>query len=191
MAETWSGDGVPAGTPSPLQVSATLRYQTASKEYVDFLRDEAVNNNFPDDCIPRSAGTPTMSRGEIIYDMWSRHELCPPVDMGTAVASVTVTTPKIPTQLVLEQNYPNPVSGANSGTRIAFQLPTSGHVNLNIYDVAGRRVRALANGNFNAGARSVFWDGVNDSGQKVASGVYLYRLEMGGKVLSKHLVIVR
>lgn len=182
---------VPAGTPSPLRVSATLRYQTASKEYVDFLRDEAVNNNFPDDCIPRTTGTPTMSRGEIIYDMWTRHELCPPVDMGTALSTVAITTPKIPKQLVLEQNYPNPVSGANSGTRIAFQLPASSRVRLDIYDIAGRRVRTLVNANMGAGARSAFWDGRDDAGRRVASGVYLYRLEATGKVLAKRLVIVR
>ena len=182
---------VPAHTPSPLQVSATLRYQTASKEYVDFLRDEAVNNNFPDDCIPRTTGTPTMSRGEIIYDMWNRHQMCPPVDMGTSVASVNVTTPAIPKEFALGQNYPNPVSGSNSGTRIAFQLPSSGRVHLDIYDIGGRRVRSLVNANLDAGARSAFWDGRNDAGQPVASGVYLYRLEMSGKMLSKRLVIVR
>jgi hypothetical protein len=182
---------VPAHTPSPLQVSATLRYQTASKEYVDFLRDEAVNNNFPDDCIPRTTGTPTMSRGEIIYDMWNRHQMCPPVDMGTSVATVNVTTPAIPKEFALGQNYPNPVSGGNSGTRIAFQLPSSGRVHLDIYDIGGRRVRSLVNANLDAGARSAFWDGRNDAGQPVASGVYLYRLEMAGRMLSKRLVIVR
>jgi len=182
---------VPAHTVSPLQVSATLRYQTASKEYVDFLRDEAVNNNFPDDCIPRTGGMPAQSRGEILYDMWSRHDLCPPVDMGTALATVAVTTPKLPQQLVLGQNYPNPVSGAVNGTRIAFQLPTSGRVHLDIYDVQGKRVRSLLDASLNAGARSAYWDGRNDAGQTVASGVYLYRLEMGGNVLSKRLVIVR
>jgi flagellar hook assembly protein FlgD len=111
--------------------------------------------------------------------------------MGTALATVSVTTPKIPKQLVLEQNYPNPVSGASSGTRIAFQLPASSRVRLDIYDIAGRRVRALVDANMGAGARSAFWDGRDDAGRRVASGVYLYRLEATGKVLAKRLVIVR
>jgi hypothetical protein len=182
---------IPADTPSPLRVTATLRYQTASKEYVGFLKDEAVNNNFPDDCIPRSTGMPTMSRGEIIYDMWSRHELCPPVDMGTALASVTVTkSAGTPKSLALEQNYPNPMR-ATGGTRIAFQLPGSGPVRLDIYDIAGRRVRTLVNSTMTPGAKSAYWDGLDDSGQTVASGVYLYRLVVNGQLLSKRLVIVR
>jgi flagellar hook assembly protein FlgD len=52
-------------------------------------------------------------------------------------------------------------------------------------------VRALVNANFGAGARSVFWDGRDDAGRIVASGVYLYRLEMNGQLLSKRLVMVR
>ena len=183
---------IPAGTASPLQVSATLRYQTASKEYVEFLRDEAVTNNFPNDCIARTTGTPTSSRGEIVYDMWSRNGQCPPVDMGTALATVVVTeAPKLPTALALDQNYPNPVNAAVTGTRIAFHLPSGGRVHLDIYDVGGRRVRALVNAHYDAGARSAYWDGRNDAGQAVASGVYLYRLEVAGQVLSKRLVNIR
>jgi hypothetical protein len=82
---------LPPGTPSPLTVEATLRYQTASKEYVDFLRDEAVAEGFPDDCIPRSgAGAPSLSRGEILHDLWSTHDRSPPVAMGSASAEVEV-----------------------------------------------------------------------------------------------------
>jgi hypothetical protein len=183
---------IPAGTASPIQVSATLRYQTASREYVAFLRDEAVTNNFPNDCIARTTGIPTSSRGQIMYDMWSRNGMSPPVDMGTGLATITVTTaPKLPKELALDQNYPNPVNAAVTGTRIAFHLPSAGLVRLDIFDIGGRRVRTLVNAQYDAGARSVFWNGRNDAGQTVASGVYLYRLEVGGQVLSKQLVNIR
>ncbi len=75
---------VPEGTSGPITLEARLLFQTASKEYIEFLRDQAVENNFPDDCLPRTGGTPSMSRGELLYDMWMRYDRSPPVDMGTA-----------------------------------------------------------------------------------------------------------
>ena len=75
---------VPVDAPDPITVEATLRFQVASKEYVEFLLDQAVDNSFPDDCIPRNGGTPTMSRGELLHDMWTRYGRSPPVDMGSA-----------------------------------------------------------------------------------------------------------
>ncbi len=81
---------IPASAVSPVTVSATLRYQTASKEYVEFLRDEAVVHGFPDDCIPRSTGLPGKSRGALLHDFWSRNGRSAPVAMGTAVATVAV-----------------------------------------------------------------------------------------------------
>jgi hypothetical protein len=74
---------IPLGAVSPVTVTATLRYQTASREYVEFLRDEAVINGFPDDCIERTTGFPTASRGELLYDMWTAYGRSAPVDMGS------------------------------------------------------------------------------------------------------------
>ena len=80
---------VPPGLSGEVNVTATLRYQTASKEYVDFLLDEAVTNQFPDDCIPRSTtGLPTASRAEILHDVWTRYGRSAPVDMATTTVAV-------------------------------------------------------------------------------------------------------
>lgn len=81
---------VPAAVTSPLTVDVALRYQTTSREYVEFLRDQAVANNFPADCIQRVTGAPTKSRGELLYDMWQNDGRSAPVDMATATASVIV-----------------------------------------------------------------------------------------------------
>jgi MYXO-CTERM domain-containing protein len=81
---------IPASVKSPLTVEVKLRYQTTSKEYVEFLRDEAVSNAFPADCIEREAGKPTKSRGELLYDMWQKHGRSAPVDMAEESASVSV-----------------------------------------------------------------------------------------------------
>ncbi len=76
---------IPVGAAAPITVEATLYYQTASREYVEFLRDQAVDNDFPDDCI---SGTPAMSRGEILHDMWERYDRSPPVGMVSDTAEV-------------------------------------------------------------------------------------------------------
>jgi hypothetical protein len=80
------------GTPSPLSVTARLYYQTTSDEYVGFLRDQAVANGFPDDCLPRASfPTPAMSRGEVLHDLWTSYDRAPPVLMASATATVPVT----------------------------------------------------------------------------------------------------
>jgi len=81
---------IPSTAAGDLTVEATLRYQTTSDDYVEFLLDQATTHNFPDDCIARSTGTPAMSRGEILYDMWTRYERAPPVPMAAASAVVTL-----------------------------------------------------------------------------------------------------
>jgi len=81
---------IPEGAPGPVTVEATLYYQTASKEYVEFLRDQAVERGFADDCVERSNPLPQgMSRGEYLYSLWgdangTNYGKSPPVDMGTA-----------------------------------------------------------------------------------------------------------
>ena len=87
---------VPPGTVSPVTVTATLRYQTSSKEYVEFLRDEAVAHNFPDDCIDRASGPATQSRGERMYDLWTAYGRSAPVNMDAASSIVAVTSPATP-----------------------------------------------------------------------------------------------
>jgi flagellar hook assembly protein FlgD len=61
-----------------------------------------------------------------------------------------------------------------------FTLRTAGHVDLDLYDVAGHRVRQLASGSFPAGASNLRWDGADDHGNRVASGIYLLSLRADG-----------
>jgi len=80
-----------------------------------------------------------------------------------------------PTEFSLRQNYPNPF---NQSTMIGFTLAKSGFVSLNIYDILGRKVKALVSEDLSSGNNSVLWDGKNDSGNDVASGVYFYRIKV-------------
>lgn len=78
-----------------------------------------------------------------------------------------------PAGFSLVQNYPNPFNGE---TEIGFSLPTAEEVELLLYNLGGQRVATLAKGWRPAGAHTVRWDGRNDLGQALASGVYLYRM---------------
>ena len=80
----------------------------------------------------------------------------------------------VPLTAQLAQNYPNPF---NSETVIEYELPQSGEIQLMIYDVTGQRVASLASGLREAGTYAPRWDGRDDAGRRMASGVYLYRLE--------------
>ena len=82
---------------------------------------------------------------------------------------------QIPDKFDLFQNYPNPF---NPETTIKFQLPQAGEVIVTIYDVYGREVKTLIHGQWAAGVHSVIWDGTDQRGQGVASGMYFYRIAM-------------
>jgi hypothetical protein len=89
------------------------------------------------------------------------------------------------TALALGQNAPNPFE---KDTSVRFVIPASGPVNLTVYDVAGRRVVTLVDRALEAGSHAIAWDGRDAGGSAVASGVYLYRLEAGGRSLTKEMV---
>ena len=81
---------IPPGAVSPITVTAELRYQTTSKEYVDFQRDEAVVNGFPNDCIERVNGPLNVSRGRFLHDVWTQSGRSAPVTMGAASGASTL-----------------------------------------------------------------------------------------------------
>ncbi len=88
----------------------------------------------------------------------------------------TVVNKAVPTAFALRPNYPNPF---NPVTNVAFALPVDCKVSLKIYNVAGQLVRTLVNETMPAGNHTVTWDGTNSSGEKVASGIYFYKLNAG------------
>ncbi len=83
----------------------------------------------------------------------------------------------LPEGYALEQNYPNPF---NPSTSIAFSVKEAGVVQLSIYNLHGQEVRTLINGQMNVGFHSVSWDGKDNNGQILPSGVYLYKLRVNG-----------
>ena len=93
-----------------------------------------------------------------------------------------------PHAFTLGQNYPNPF---NSGTVIRFTLPQPQDVELAVYNTAGQQVTKLAEGFRKAGKYSVNWDGRDQEGQPLATGLYLYRLQAGTKIETRKLLLLR
>jgi hypothetical protein len=88
----------------------------------------------------------------------------------------------------LGQNYPNPF---NATTQISYKLTRGSNISLNIYNTMGQKVRTLVNEYRDPGRYTVEWDGKNDNGSDVASGVYLYKMQAGDNVDSKKMTLLK
>jgi len=88
----------------------------------------------------------------------------------------------------LAQNHPNPF---NPSTEIRFSLPRAGTAELAVYDLFGRRVRTLVQGELAAGPHAVRWDGRDEAGERLPSGMYLYRLLADGTTFTRKAVLVK
>ncbi len=111
-------------------------------------------------------------------------------ESGPAIATVTAIgdTPA-PRVAALYQNHPNPF---NPATHIRYDVPRGGaDVQLAIYDVSGRRVRTLVSGRQSEGEKSANWDGRDDAGAAVATGVYFYRATIGSFASTRKMVLLK
>jgi len=97
----------------------------------------------------------------------------------------------LPKAFALAQNHPNPF---NPSTTINYQIPDdvgSINISLNVYDIRGRLVRTLAEGLKGAGSYSTFWDGTDNSGRQVGSGVYFYRFSSSKFNATRKMILLK
>ena len=105
------------------------------------------------------------------------------------MSAVLETKDSLPAAFELEGNFPNPF---NPDTVIRFSLPQTEAVRLRVFDSMGRAVAGLVAGTLAAGHYQVFWDGRDDLGRAVASGIYFYRLVSSeGVVLTRKMVLLK
>jgi len=100
---------------------------------------------------------------------------------------------RLPTETQLLPNYPNPF---NPETWIPFELSQDSAVTVTIYNVAGTPVRSISVGYLEAGryvsqSRAIYWDGRTDTGERVASGIYLYQIQVGDYTDIRKMVILK
>lgn len=93
-----------------------------------------------------------------------------------------------PSEFSLAQNYPNPF---NPSTEISFSMDVASDVNLTIYNMLGQKVKVLENALLAAGTHSYTWNGQDELGQKVSTGVYLYTLSDGTQTISKKMALMK
>jgi len=94
----------------------------------------------------------------------------------------------LPTSYALQQNVPNPF---NPETQIDFAIPKSGHVRLDIYNTLGQKVKTLVDEQLAVGNKRVSWDGHDDRGKAVASGVYFYKLSVNDFTATKKMLLLK
>lgn len=94
----------------------------------------------------------------------------------------------IPAAFSLGQNYPNPF---NPSTTISFSLPNKASVNLSVFDLLGRRVKTLISAELPAGLHNIIWDGRDETGSNVSSGIYLYKLDSSGANVARRMTLLR
>jgi hypothetical protein len=95
---------------------------------------------------------------------------------------------RAPSRFALHPNVPNPF---NPATEIRFELDRSSFVRLDVYDLAGRLVRSLVRAPRDPGLHVVVWNGTDVRGQRVASGIYLYRLQSDSRMLTRKMVVLK
>jgi hypothetical protein len=159
-------------------VEVTLYYQSTTKEYVEFLRDENHTN----------------SAGQDLYDAWFNQGKAPPVVMAEAEIGVDVTAgvPGTGTEpdliYSLSQSRPNPFGAS---TKIIYSLANREHVNISVFDLRGRLVRTLVNEAKEASRYSTSWDGTNERREAVPSGVYFIKYNAGTHSFSRKAILLK
>ncbi|GEM_PF-698906 len=169
--------------------TAELRIRLASLGYVD--GDKAVQismNIFDPDGYKHPMNAWDSARGTYFKSWWgsewgSSFRIIA-LDRFTGVAG----TDQLPIEFALDQNFPNPF---NPTTLIRFALPQNASTRLVIYDLLGREVRTLVNSEMNAGFHEASWDGKNNVGSQVATGVYIYRIEAGSFISTKKMMLLK
>ena len=160
---------------SARRVEATLYYQSTSKEYIEFLRDENRTNTL----------------GQELHDAWVAQGRAAPVVVAAGSYSLDMTgvpgdSPRLSDMLA--QNAPNPF---NPRTMIRYASAADGEVSLRIYDLRGRLVRNLVDSKLPAGKHQASWDGRDDGGRVLPSGVYHYVLRTLDSELKRKMVLLR
>ena len=114
--------------------------------------------------------------------------IVPVAGKGKITTAVDDLPGGMPSHYMLLQNHPNPF---NPSTTINYGVPKTGEVTLSIYNLRGQLVRTLLTGVVTAGHHQILWDGADERGSRVASGIYVYRMQADGFVATRKLVLTK
>ncbi|MBN2171216.1 MAG: T9SS type A sorting domain-containing protein [Candidatus Krumholzibacteriota bacterium] len=126
--------------------------------------------------------------GESVYMVASYNDGAGGLLQRAPAQCMPTAAPETPVPVLRLGGYPNPF---NPATTLRFEQPALGRAALRVYDVSGRLVRTLIDGPLGAGGHTVVWDGRDDAGRPLATGVYLARLESAGRVETRKLTLLK
>ncbi len=169
-------------------------YMALSKDggntFMNFKISEDPFSPFPNNFIGHYIGV--SAHNDIVRPVWTRVDNGFP-SLWTALVDSTTIINKNPKQFApsdyeLYQNYPNPF---NPTTVIKYDLLKRYKVNLSVYNLLGKKIRTLVDGLHMPGCKSITWDGKDNNGSLVSSGVYVYRLKVGNNTQSRKMIFLR
>lgn len=106
-------------------------------------------------------------------------------------STIDLTSSVLPNKYGLDQNFPNPF---NPSTKIKYHVPKNGRVNLEIFNLLGQKIKTLVDGEVNSGIYEKIWDGKDQQGNFVASGIYIYQLKVKGReagIFTKKMLLLK
>jgi hypothetical protein len=131
---------------------------------------------------------PDTSQVTLVFGATIRHDRT-----LSLVTAVEEQPENLPSAFKLSASYPNPFGASATALEavIRYQLPVASEVRITIFNALGQEIRTLVNGRQAPGQKAAVWDGRNDHGQVVNSGIYFYRLKAGERVQTKKMVLMR
>jgi len=150
------------------------------------------------DTVLVGGGTFELDTGRVVQNTLFTNTVPSDAPVNFVKAIITVTGPPTevkdvnqgqrPESYSLSQNYPNPF---NANTQISFALPKSGKTRLEIFNILGQKVNTLADEYMTAGYKIVNWDGRDERGMEVPSGIYFYRLRSENFLQTKKMLMIQ
>jgi hypothetical protein len=136
--------------------------------------------------ISKATGTWDIWASDGVSNVWSANG---PFELTIDASGLSVENGGfLPDQFQLRANFPNPF---NPITSIKYDLPEDAPVSLMIYDITGREIRHLVNETQNAGFKAIMWDGTNNYGHQVGTGMYLYQIKAGSFVQTRKMILMK
>jgi flagellar hook assembly protein FlgD len=206
-------NGGPATALTPVELQATLNaagwspwLDKAKSEFLALLLNVVSNRKLTTEVVDANGGTVSQAIQQIAgmindgnpSNDHAAENLASKLNSSGSLQANTIDTGTYPDVIPFAPR-PSPVVGAlrvapnpmvRSST-LQFDLASPGNTSVRVFDVAGRVVRTLLDGDLAGGHHSVAWDGTSDSGKRVASGVYFYRIDTRGGALTSRFVVMR
>jgi endonuclease/exonuclease/phosphatase family metal-dependent hydrolase len=152
-------------------LKSMLDHIEINKDLFDFYIDQSIDIHQPDYINNYLSSTSDHFPVKALFDF------------NQTPTSISERVDELPSEIILEQNFPNPF---NPSTIIRYQLNEAVHVQLDVFDMLGRKVATLVNGRVSAGSHEAEFDA-----SKLSTGMYIYRLQAGGKVFTRQMMMIK